>query len=141
MSSPSIPQPFATDVTTHFANAFDAGLDEIHIKEIAGLDKISFTSKMGGLDGPPIETKSTLTTTSRMGGLKDEPLVLKIGITELPKVDVGIQFAMKPTRVHFPLHFRFGICAMGMELVALSICGESMMVVEDYVPHKAEKCG
>ena len=47
---------------------------------------------------------------------------------------------MKPTRVHFPVNLRFGVSSLGLELLSFSVCGESMVIVEDYVPHKTEVC-
>jgi hypothetical protein len=127
---------------------------EIHVKEIAGLDDIKTTSTLGGIPNQPLELKST----SSLGGIPDEPLLLNStslmgGVPEKPlKVDLGLDnirinalapivFGMKPTRIHFPLHLRFGLCALGMELMAFSICGESMIVIEDYTPNRAERCG
>jgi hypothetical protein len=39
-----------------------------------------------------------------------------------------------------PVNLRFGLCTFGVEVLAFSICGESMVVVEDYVPHATEAC-
>ena len=47
---------------------------------------------------------------------------------------------MKPTRVHFPVNLHFGLSSLGLQLLNITICGESMIVVEDYVPHKTEIC-
>ncbi|MDP9106611.1 MAG: hypothetical protein M3N49_11850 [Candidatus Eremiobacteraeota bacterium] len=47
---------------------------------------------------------------------------------------------MAPTRVHFPVNMKFAVCAFGKELVSFEACGESMVVIEDYVPHRMELC-
>jgi hypothetical protein len=120
MSAPKIPNPWTINTTTNVGGALDAGLDDIHIKEIGPI---------------ALTTTSTVNSDSKVDlGLDD------IRIKELPRIELQVQTAMKPTRVHFPVNFRFGLSTLGMELVAFSICGESMVIVEDYVPHETEIC-
>jgi hypothetical protein len=124
MSAPKIPNPWTINTTTNLGGALDAGLDDIHIKEIGPI-ALTTTST--------VNSDSKLTSDSKVDlGLDD------IRIKELPRIE--LQVAMKPTRVHFPVNLHFGLSALGMELVAFSICGESMVIVEDYVPHKTEIC-
>jgi hypothetical protein len=127
MSAPKIPNPWTINTTTHVDGTLDAGLDDIRIKEIGPI-ALTTTST--------VNSDSKLTSDSKVDlGLDD------IRIKELPRIELQVQTAMKPTRVHFPVNLRFGLSTLGMELVAFSICGESMVVVEDYVPHKTEICG
>jgi len=108
------------------SGGLDLDLDNIRIKEIA---PISLTSTS------TLTSDSKLTSTSKVDmGLDD------IRIKELPRIDLHVETAMKPTRIHFPVNLRFGLCTLGIELLAFCVCGESMVIVEDYVPHKTEVC-
>lgn len=98
--------------------AVDVGLDDIRVKE---LPTIRLTSD------------SKLASDSKLDmGLDD------IRIRELPTI--RIEASMKPTRVHFPVNLKFGLCALGTEVLSFTVCGESMTVVEDYTPHHTEQC-
>lgn len=118
MSAPDIPSNYTINSTTTVGGALDLDLDNIRIKEVA-----------------PITLTSKLTSDSKVDmGLDD------IRIKELPRIDLHVETAMKPTRIHFPVNLRFGLCTLGIELLAFCVCGESMVVIEDYVPHKTEVC-
>ena len=121
------------DIPTHYTidsnidGSMDMGLDEIRIKELPKIElgKIVTDSKL--------TSESRLTSDSKVDmGLDD------IRIRELPKIQ--IEASMKPTRIHFPVNLKFGLCTMGTELVSFTVCGESMTVIEDYVPHHSEHC-
>ena len=126
MSAPKIPDTYTINSTMAVSGGLDLDLDNIRIKEIA---PISLTSTS------TLTSDSKLTSTSKVDmGLDD------IRIKELPRIDLHVETAMKPTRIHFPVNLRFGLCTLGIELLAFCVCGESMVVVEDYVPHKTEVC-
>jgi hypothetical protein len=119
-----IPNPINSTVAV--SGSLDMDLDNIHIKEIAPITLASTST---------VTSDSKLTSNSKVDMGLDN-----IRIKELPRIDLHLELAMKPTRVHFPVNLRFGLCTLGIELLAFSICGESMVVVEDYVPHKTEAC-
>lgn len=124
MSAPKIPNPWTINTTTTVGGSLDAGLDDIRIKEIGPVALISTST---------LNSDSKLTSDSKVDlGLDD------IRIKELPRID--LQFSMKPTRVHFPVNLHFGLSSFGVPLLTFSICGETMAIVEDYVPHKTEIC-
>lgn len=126
MSAPKIPDTYTINATTAVSGGLDLDLDKIRIKEIAPISLASDSK---------LTSTSTLTSTSKVAmGLDD------IRIKELPRIDLHVETAMKPTRIHFPVNLRFGLCTLGIELLAFCVCGESMVVVEDYVPHKTEVC-
>lgn len=126
MGDVNIPDKYTINSTTAVSGALDLDLDNIRIKEIA---PISLTSTS------TLTSDSKLTSTSKVDmGLDD------IRIKELPRIDLHVETTMKPTRIHFPVNLRFGLCTLGIELLAFCVCGESMVVVEDYVPHKTEVC-
>lgn len=120
MSAPDIPKDYTTKVTFAGGMGVDLDLDNIRIKEIAPTT---------------VTAISSLTSTSTVDMGLDE-----IRIKELPRIELNLQTSMKPTRVHVPVNLRFGLSSLGMELLAFCICGETMMIVEDYVPHRTEIC-
>ena len=61
-----------------------------------------------------------------------------ISIMKLPQID--LQLGMRPTRVHMPVGLKFCVSLLGMPLVSFDVCGESMVIVEDYTPHRTELC-
>jgi len=120
MSAPDIPTSYTVASTVGLSGTLDFDLDNIRIKELAPI---------------AVTSVSTLTSTGTVDIGLDE-----IRIKELPRIDLHIETAMKPTRVHLPVNLRFGLCTLGVELLAFCVCGETMMVVEDYVPHRTEIC-
>jgi hypothetical protein len=132
LSGPSIPNPWQINTSSGINGTLDVGLDDIQIKQLPAIvlnstSTLTLTSEL--------TTKSELTSNSTVDlGLDD------IRIKELPPIDLRLQTSMKPTRIHFPLNMTLAICGMGTELLSFSVCGESMVVVEDYVPHRTEEC-
>ena len=130
MSAPDIPQTYS--VTTTMQGSLDLDLDEIRIREIP---LIRSTVDLG-LDDIRIKQLPKIVTESEVDlGLDN------IRIRELPKIDLNLEVGMRPTRVHLPVNLHFGLSVLGMELFAFNVCGETMTIVEDYVPHATEKCG
>lgn len=120
----SIPQPFQTIST--IGGAIDFDLDEIRIKELPVI-KMENTVK-GDSQNPVV-----LNSNSKVDlGLDN------IQITKLPQIN--LQLSAKPTRVHFPVNYKFSFGSLGMELFSLKVCGESMVILEDYIPHGSETC-
>ncbi|HET9934551.1 MAG TPA: hypothetical protein VFQ35_27795 [Polyangiaceae bacterium] len=108
-----------------------AGLDNIAIKEL----KASLEAKITQL--VPIDLKITqlpkIVTDSKVDlGLDN------IRIAELPPVQ--LELAVRPVRVHLPLNYTFSLELFGYRLFKFSICGEGMVVTEDYKPHATERC-
>jgi hypothetical protein len=88
----------------------DVGLDDIRIKE---LPLIRSDSKLDlGLDN--------------------------IRIQELPPF--RFDFSMRPIRIHLPLNYSFCVEIFGIRLFKFSVCGEGMVVTEDYHAHATERC-
>lgn len=90
--------------------------------------------------------------------LRELPTIrAEVSVKELPlirsdsKVDLGlddiriqqlppIELALRPTRVHLPLSYSFGIELFGFRLFKLSVCGEGMVITENYQPRETERC-
>jgi len=121
MSSPDIPQHYWTDVDLTLGGSVDMGLDDIRINNIAPIT---------------LGTTSTLTSTSALTTTN----AVSLSVERLPRIQLDVTMAMRPTRVSFPVNYKFGVKSMGMELFCFHVCGESMMIVEDYVPRPAELC-
>jgi hypothetical protein len=121
------------DFNSTLGGGVDIDLDNIRIKE---LPQINTDSKVAlGLDNIRIKELPQINSDSKVAlGLDN------IRIKELPSLDLHLELALKPTRVHFPVNLRMGFCALGYEILSLCLCGESMVVTEDYRPHTAEGC-
>ena len=59
-----------------------------------------------------------------------DPIDLNMSIKEIPSV-----------RAHLPADFTVGISLLGMELLAVRLCGEAQMITEPYQPNPCEVCG
>ncbi len=117
------------DVSYTANGSFDIGLDNIQIKTpIDTNSTVALNSALAITQIPPIQTASAIT----------EIPPISIGITELPII--RLELSMKPTRVHLPVNMKFAVCALGLEVLSFGVCGESMIVIEDYHPHQRELC-
>ena len=127
MSAPDIP----TEYTIHIENVDNDLLSNIRIMEVqpvtlqGGATAIKTESRMEGGTNP-IKTESKVETDS------------SISIMKLPQID--LQLGMRPTRVHMPVGLKFCVSLLGMPLVSFDVCGESVVIVEDYTPHRTELC-
>jgi hypothetical protein len=96
-----------------------------------GLDDVAISSTIGG--GLNVGLDSTLHSESKVDlGLND------IRFKELPVIN--LLFQVKPVRLHFPVDLKFSLRLLGTELLGVQLCGETMVVAEDYVPHATERC-
>jgi hypothetical protein len=134
------------EAATSIANALTtgvtvkAGLDNITVH--AGLDNIAIKELKASLEAKitqlvPIDLKITelpkIVTDSTLDlGLDN------IRIAELPPVQ--LELAVRPVRVHLPLNYTFCLELFGMRLFKFSICGEGMVISEDYKAHATERC-
>lgn len=44
-------------------------------------------------------------------------------------------------RAHLPADFTVGLSLLGIELLAVRLCGEAQLITEPYVPNPCEDCG
>jgi hypothetical protein len=105
----------------NFGAAVDVGLDDVKAAVDVGLDDIRIREL------PLIRSDSKLDL-----GLDN------IRIQELPPIN--LELAIRPTRVHLPLNYSFTFEIFGIRLFRLSLCGEGMVVSEDYHAHDSERC-
>jgi hypothetical protein len=102
--------------------ALDVGLDDIRLKELPVIRAEASIKEI-----PVIRTNSKVDL-----GLDN------IRIQELPPIRFELSF--KPLRVHFPLNYSFCLELLGIRLFKFSVCGEGMVVTEDYQPRATERC-
>lgn len=59
-----------------------------------------------------------------------DPVNLNMRIKEFPNI-----------RAHLPADFTVGLSLLGIELLAVRLCGEAQLITEPYVPNPCEDCG
>jgi hypothetical protein len=110
-----------------------AGLNDIRIKELVTAVEAKITQLV------PIELKAAITQLPPINTNSKVDLGLdNIRIAEFPPIQ--LELAVRPVRVHLPLNYTFSLELFGIKLFRFSICGEGMVVSEDYKPHATERC-
>ncbi|HLL31495.1 MAG TPA: hypothetical protein VK403_10900 [Allosphingosinicella sp.] len=91
-------------------------------------------------------------------GLSGIPTSYSIGISNLPKINVGIDpirmqidpieirpmefsFRLKEipsVRMHFPTDYRICFGLLGTEVASIRLCGQAQVITEPYVPNPCE---
>ena len=112
-----IPQPFVSKISGPVGPVTIDGIpDRFHI-EIEELPKIQI-----GVD--PI-TLNPVDATLRL-----TPIDVTMRIDRLPDI-----------RAHLPADFTVGMNVLGLELMAIRLCGEAQMIMEPYEPGPCERVG
>ena len=124
MSDIDIPTNYTFHLDT--VDCFDVCLKELPVIKLEAAIK----------EIPVIKTESKMDakTDSKIDAKTDS----SISIKELPVIRLRV--GMDPTRIHMPLGYKFGVAVLGMQLLSFDICGEGMVIIEDYKPHKTEEC-
>ena len=115
--------------TLTLAGAADLDLDEIRIKEIP---QINAAIK----EVPQINSAIKEIAPISMAITQLPTIRLDLAVKELPKIDMDI--GLKPTRVSMPMNTHVCLKLLGLKLLDLSLCGENMIILEPYVPRRAE---
>ena len=97
----------------------DAGLENMHLSvdHLPRIELGDINSNIRVKEMPRIEIDANTTST------------LDISIKEIPDV-----------RAHLPAHYNLGISVFGVEVINFSLCGESQVITEKYVPRRMELC-
>lgn len=67
---------------------------------------------------------------------------LSIDPLEIKPVDISIRLKEIPSiRCHLPANFCVGMSLLGLELLAVRLCGEAQVITEPYQPNPCERCG
>lgn len=127
MSDIDIPTNYTFNLNT--VDCFDFCVRVTEIPTIK-LDTIKTDSKIDAKTDSKIDAK----TDSKLDAKTDSIIRIK----ELPVI--RLKMGMDPTRIHAPLNYTFGVAVLGMQLLSFDICGEGMVIIEDYKPHKTEEC-
>jgi hypothetical protein len=131
---------------------------------------LEIASALSGSVGSSLSGTVGTTVSGSMGSigpvtLAGIPDAYTIKVTELAKVNIGIDplestVTLKPvrvdfgpidtrisikeipsTRTHLPLNYCVGLSVFGVELAAIRLCGEGMVITEPYRPSPCEVCG
>lgn len=96
-----------------------SGIPDDYTFRIAEQAKIEF-----GVD--PLEGTVTINPVQLNLG----PIETSLSIKEIPSV-----------RTHLPVNYCVGFSFLGIELAAVRLCGEGMVITEPYKPNPCEVCG
>ncbi len=96
-----------------------SGIPDDYTIKVPEIAKIEF-----GLD--PLESTVKLEPIQLNLG----PIQTSLAIKEIPSV-----------RTHLPVNYCVGFSVFGVELAALRLCGEGMVITEPYRPNPCEACG
>jgi hypothetical protein len=67
---------------------------------------------------------------------------LSIDPIEIKPVDISLRLKEIPSiRCHLPANFCVGMSVLGLELLAVRLCGEAQVITEPYQPNPCERCG
>lgn len=96
-----------------------SGIPDSYTIKIPEIGKVSF-----GVD--PVESTVTLKPVR----VTLDPISTSISIKEIPSI-----------RAHLPVNYCVGLSVFGVELAAVRLCGEGMVITEPYKPNPCEVCG
>jgi hypothetical protein len=69
------------------------------------------------------------------------PLTIEPLTINLGPVDLSLSFKEIPSvRVHLPAHFSLGLTVCGRERFCARLCGEAQVITEPYEPNSCEQC-
>lgn len=109
----------------------DADLDNIRVKE---LPRVEF-----GLKEMP-QVDFALKEVPRLEFAVKEMPRIEFAVKELPTINIAVT-DVPNIRAHIPAQYDLGLSVFGFEVLRLSLCGESQVITEKYVPRRAEACG
>jgi len=71
-----------------------------------------------------------------------DPVTINPVTLHLDPVDLNMRIKELPNmRAHLPADFTVGLSLLGIELLAVRLCGEAQLITEPYVPNPCEDCG
>lgn len=122
----------------------DADLDNICVKELPRFE-------LAVTEYPTIELDSSVSVKELPRVEVDTNSDVNVAVKELPRIELdtnssvnaNVNIAIKEipdTRVHLPAHYCVGLSFFGYEIWKLSLCGESQVINEKYVPRRTEIC-
>lgn len=121
--------PKAYDITLH--GGADMDLDNIHIKEMPQIN-------MAVKEVPQVNLAIKELPALNIAVTQLPTIKLEMAIKELPTIKLDADVGIKPTRVSMPMNTHVCLKLLGIKLLDLSLCGENMVIIEPYVPRRAE---
>lgn len=119
----TIPQPFDTNISGPIAIA---GIPQPFVTTVEGIPD-TFHINIDTL--PKIQLGVDPLTINPVT-LHLDPIDMNLRITELPSI-----------RAHLPADFTVGLSLLGLDLLAVRLCGEAQVITEPYHPNPCEHCG
>lgn len=115
-------------------HSVDADLDNIRIKELPRIEFGDFDTSVRVKELPRIDFGDFNTNVS----VKELP---KIHVDAKTDSSVNVAITKIPdVRTHLPAHYNLGISVLGVELFNFSLCGESQIITEEFIPKRMEFC-
>ncbi|MFT3953407.1 MAG: hypothetical protein QM722_03080 [Piscinibacter sp.] len=121
--------PKAYDITLH--GGADMDLDNIHIKEMPQIN-------MAVKEVPQVNLAIKELPALNIAVTQLPTIKLEMAVKELPTIKLDADVGIKPTRVSMPMNTHVCLKLLGLKLIDLSLCGENMVIIEPYVPRRAE---
>lgn len=121
--------PKAYDITLH--GGADMDLDDIHIKEMPQIN-------MAVKEVPQVDLAIKELPALNIAVTQLPTIRLDLAVKELPTIRLDADVGIKPTRVSMPMNTHVCLKLFGLKLLDLSLCGENMVIIEPYVPRRAE---
>jgi hypothetical protein len=107
----------------------DAGLENMHLSFDKLPDIVSRVKELPRIELGDINTNIHVKEMPRIEIDANTKSSLDIAIKEIPEV-----------RAHLPAHYNLGISIFGVEIINFSLCGESQVITEKYIPRRMELC-
>jgi hypothetical protein len=117
-----IPQPFVTKIAGPIGPVTVDGIPDTFHLNVDTIPKIQL-----GID--PV-TLNPVTLNPVQATVSLTPVDVTMRIDRIPDV-----------RAHLPADFTLGICLLGMQVMAVRLCGEAQVITEPYVPGPCEQAG
>lgn len=107
----------------------DAGLDNMNLSVNNLPEFVSRVKELPRIELGDINTNIRVKEIPRIEIDANTRSTLDLSIKEIPDV-----------RAHLPAHYNLGISIFGVEVINFSLCGESQVITEKYVPRRMELC-
>jgi len=112
-----------------FALDVDADLDNMSVKVESISPLLIDVTDLPTIKFDPIDSNINVTNIPKIVIEADTNSALDVAIKEIPDI-----------RAHVPSHYNLGVSIFGIEVLNFSLCGESQMITEKYVPRRMEIC-
>ncbi len=116
----------------------DADLDNIRVKEIPDIHVKEMPRIEFAIKEMPQYDVAVKELPQVDIAVKEMPRI-EFAVKELPQIDIAIK-EIPSVRAHVPSHYDLGLSILGLEVLRFSLCGETQVITEKYVPRRSEAC-